>query len=161
MMPVQLRRALTLAGCLFALSGCAIVDAMKPPPASASTAPSGEAVQQAAVPLTPPLPAGEASPGAGSGPDAVKPLQPKALVGMTPDEIRAMLGAPSSERADPPATVWTWRHERCEVDVFFYMDIGNQAFRALTYEFRGAKRREAKCLGALKKETDRGRRAQN
>lgn len=134
---------------------------MAPPPESASTAPSAEAVQQAAVPLTPPLPGEEASPGAGPASDAIKPLQPKSLVGMTPDEIRAMLGAPASERADPPATVWTWRHERCEVDVFFYMDIGNQTFRALTYEFRGAKRREAKCLGALKEETDRGRRAQN
>ncbi|MPY69599.1 MAG: hypothetical protein GEU92_05895 [Alphaproteobacteria bacterium] len=161
MMPVQLRRALALAGCLFALSGCAMLDAMKPLPERAPKVPPRDAVQQAAVPLTPPLPGGESSPGAGSGPGAVKPLQPKALVGMTPDEIRAMLGAPASERSDPPATVWTWRHERCEVDVFFYMDIGNQTFRALTYEFRGAKRREARCLGALKEETDRGRRAQN
>jgi hypothetical protein len=158
---VSLCRWLAHAVCIAALSGCAVIDMMKPRQAEggpAAVQPAKDAPpEKAASPAAPPVQQAVAVPD--PKPAAPTSLAPRTLVGMTPEAVQKMLGAPAAQRSDPPATVWSWRHGKCEVEVFFYLDLGSQTMRALTYEFRGAPRREARCLGALKQEADRGRRA--
>jgi hypothetical protein len=149
MSPIGWLRSGALAGGLAALAGCGIVDAMNrdlaggnsPPPAQhaplsspASASPPGEVAKSTPAPL----------------PEA-KPEPPGRLVGMSPDEARALLGAPADQRSDPPAVVWTWRNNRCQLELFFYMDVSDRNLRALTYEVTGGGQRLSTCLGELSK----------
>ena len=63
-----------------------------------------------------------------------EPIDPARLVGLTQDQTRALIGPPTSVRSEPPAVVWTYGSAGCGLDIFFYLDLASQTFKALTYE---------------------------
>lgn len=69
-------------------------------------------------------------------PGSIAAIRPDALVGLTPDEVAALIGRPASTTDQPPATVWLYRTNHCALDVFFYMDVGSKTFRALTFNLK-------------------------
>lgn len=86
-------------------------------------------------------------------PSPVLPLDPQRLIGMNRAETFAALGTPSQIREMSPATVWRYAMGRCELDLYFFMDLGSNAFRVLTYDVRteisGSAEQQA-CLGRLR-----------
>lgn len=69
-------------------------------------------------------------------PSVVKPaLEPQALVGLGEDDVNRLLGKPGELRNDPPAMVWQYVAGDCRLDLFFYLDLKSQDFRALAYSF--------------------------
>lgn len=101
----------------------------------------------------PPPTAPEAMPAPVPARPPVRPLNPKRLVGMTREQVTALIGRPHTVNDNPPATVWVYRTEGCTLDVMFYMDIGTRTFRALAYEVKpsGAEHlAEPECLGRIR-----------
>ena len=87
-------------------------------------------------------------------------VEPQSLVGLGEEEITQMLGEPREVRNDPPAMVWNYVVNECRLDLFFYLDLKSQDFRALAYNFEpnttsdGAKKA---CLARIQ-EANRDRR---
>lgn len=82
-----------------------------------------------------------------------EPINPKRLVGLTREQVTALIGRPRAVNDNPPATVWVYRTEGCTLDVMFYMDIGTRTFRALAYEVKpnGPDHlAEPECLGRIR-----------
>ena len=61
-------------------------------------------------------------------------FDPHRLIGLNYDEATSIAGKPADTRDEPPASVWRYRVEECFVDIYFYMDMGTQQFRALAYD---------------------------
>lgn len=121
--------ALALAGCsqLIGSAEPETGSGAPPPPSSAGTkasAPSGSLAALPPVPVPPP----KERPGPA--------LDPERLLGLTQEETRRLMGTPGGVREEPPAVVWTYASAGCGLDVFFYMDLANQAFRALAYDLK-------------------------
>jgi hypothetical protein len=72
-------------------------------------------------------------------PKAAGTFDPHRLIGLNYDEAASIAGKPADTRDEPPASVWRYRVEECFVDVYFYMDMGTQQFRALAYEVKPSK----------------------
>jgi hypothetical protein len=70
----------------------------------------------------------------------VPPTRPAAptlsLVGKNETELRAMLGAPTSEEDRPPGKRWRYRDGQCTLDVQLYPDIQTKQFGTLAYEVK-------------------------
>jgi hypothetical protein len=87
-------------------------------------------------------------------------MEPQALVGLGEEDVTRMLGEPRDVRNDPPAMVWNYAVNECRLDLFFYLDLKSQDFRALAYNFEpnttsdGAKKA---CLARIQ-EANRDRR---
>lgn len=87
-------------------------------------------------------------------------MEPQTLVGLGEEEVTRMLGEPREVRNDPPAMVWNYAVNECRLDLFFYLDLKSQDFRALAYNFEpnttsdGAKKA---CLARIQ-EANRDRR---
>lgn len=62
-------------------------------------------------------------------------IEPQALVGLGEEDITRLLGEPNEVRNDPPAMVWNYGANDCKFDLFFYLDLKSQDFRALAYNF--------------------------
>jgi glucose/arabinose dehydrogenase len=58
------------------------------------------------------------------------------LVGKSETELRAMLGAPTSEEDRPPGKRWRYRDGQCTLDVQLYPDVQTKQFGTLAYEVR-------------------------
>lgn len=80
------------------------------------------------------------------------------LVGMTPEEMRKLLGRPTQLVANPPAEIWTYDASDCRLSVFFYPQVGANSYRALVYEVENGaaeqtnlskRERENRCLNEL------------
>ncbi|MGE0748063.1 MAG: hypothetical protein AB7K86_22570 [Rhodospirillales bacterium] len=129
-----------------ALSGCAMLG--EQPPVESPAGP--EAVAQEPEPepsvadKTPPLP--KPRPRIAARPRVDAPAQPQPpasqpapsadpnqVVGMTEAEATGLIGPPHRSDVEPPARVWVYDGERCTLRVFFYLDLGREAFRALTW----------------------------
>jgi hypothetical protein len=108
--------AATLAGCEGLGLGPATPAASPAPPG-----PPPEAPRTAHVVPPPP-------------PPAPSPLTEIKLVGLSEDEVQALLGPPAVAADRPPAKVWQYRAGSCSVDVYFYLDVGRNAFYALHYD---------------------------
>ena len=103
----------------------------------------------------------EAKPKPPVPPPPPKPsMEPQALVGLGEEEVTRMLGETRAVRTDPPAMVWNYAVNVCRLDLFFYLDLKSQDFRALAYNFEpnttsdGAKKA---CLARIQ-EANRDRR---
>ncbi len=87
-------------------------------------------------------------------------IEPQSLVGLGEEDITRLLGEPREVRNDPPAMVWNYAVNGCRFDLFFYLDLKSQDFRALAYNFEpnttsdGAKK---VCLARIQ-EANRDRR---
>ena len=59
------------------------------------------------------------------------------LIGLDQSGAMRLLG-PATEKSDePPATVWRYKTESCELDLFFYLDLRSGSMRTLHYSFKG------------------------
>jgi hypothetical protein len=75
---------------------------------------------------------------------AAKAFDPETLIGLQPAQAIAALGNPGSVQERSPSMVWRYNAKGCALDLFFYMDLGANAFRVLAYEFKaGASPRRA------------------
>src|SRR5262245_39009315 len=96
-----------------------------PPAASTSPEPTDvPAASQAAVSNDPP--ARPATTGAAA----------LALAGKSETELRAMLGAPTSEEDRPPGKRWRYRDGQCTLDIQLYPDVQTKQFGTLAYEVK-------------------------
>jgi hypothetical protein len=67
----------------------------------------------------------------------VDPDDPKRLVGLDLPETAVLLGDPAISEEQPPGKILTYVVDQCRLQVFFYPDLTDQHFKALTYEFTG------------------------
>lgn len=56
------------------------------------------------------------------------------MVGLSEEEVSELLGDPTARADRPPAKVWQYRADNCAVDIYFYLDVGRNAFYALHYD---------------------------
>jgi hypothetical protein len=71
-----------------------------------------------------------------SAPSRAEPLDPDRVRGMTPSEALALLGEPTQRVQEAPATRWRYVTPRCELDLYFYLDLQSSVTRVLHYEVR-------------------------
>ena len=79
-------------------------------------------------------------------------IEPDTLVGLSPVEVRDLIGRPVTVADRAPARIWSYRSRECAVDVFFYLDVGSSTFRALTLDLkdsRGKATRAPHCLRSI------------
>jgi hypothetical protein len=62
---------------------------------------------------------------------------PKRLVGLNEAQTIGLLGDPFIAEERPPARIWTFSEGTCRLQVFFYPDLSDQHFEALTVSFSG------------------------
>ena len=60
--------------------------------------------------------------GGGSSGAGGASADPQALMGLSPNEVTAMMGQPELRRQEPPAEVWQYRTSTCVFDVYLYDD---------------------------------------
>jgi hypothetical protein len=58
------------------------------------------------------------------------------LVGKSETELRAVLGAPTSEENRPPGKLWRYRDGQCTLVVQLYPDVQTKQFGTLAYEVK-------------------------
>jgi hypothetical protein len=58
------------------------------------------------------------------------------LAGKSDNELRALLGAPTSEEERPPGKRWRYRDGQCTLDVQLYPDVQTKQFGTLAYEVK-------------------------
>ena len=58
------------------------------------------------------------------------------LVGKSETELRAVLGAPTSEEDRPPGKLWRYRDGQCTLVVQLYPDVQTKRFGTLAYEVK-------------------------
>jgi len=102
---------------------------------------------QSATPATPPAaeqpvaiepsPTAKAVPVPTPRPPPREPAPEIKLVGLSQSETETLLGPPSTSLDRPPAKVWQYRAGDCALDVYFYLDVGRNAFYALHYDSPG------------------------
>jgi len=104
-----------------------------------------------------------AAPQSSTAPDlrpGVKPpspprrIDPKSLVGKNQGDVRDMLGPPTTTQNAAPATIWRYTAQACSLEVFFYMDLGTNTLRALTYDAKPTEagsndEASSQCLGTI------------
>lgn len=74
------------------------------------------------------------------------------LIGLDQPGIESVLGAPSLRQDAAPAKIWWYGAGECMLSVFFYLDLKDQRFRAVSYEFTGedgGTDGERRCLGQI------------
>jgi hypothetical protein len=59
-----------------------------------------------------------------------------ALTGKSENELRALLGTPTSEEDRPPGKRWRYRDGQCTLDVQLYPDVQTKQFGTLAYEVK-------------------------
>jgi len=69
-------------------------------------------------------------------PDGALP-GPERLMGLTGDDLKALLGAPRFVRRDRPAEIWQYGTDTCVLDLFLYAGDKGGPHRVSHFEFRG------------------------
>ena len=62
---------------------------------------------------------------------------PSNLVGLEERDAARLFGAAAERSEEPPATVWRYKTDNCELDLYFYLDLKSGRMRALRYAFAG------------------------
>jgi hypothetical protein len=65
------------------------------------------------------------------------PPSPGNLVGLGEGDAVRLFGTAAERRAEPPATVWRYKTDNCQLDLYFYLDLKSGRMRALRYAFGG------------------------
>jgi hypothetical protein len=121
----------------------------KPPPATDALAPDTGVEVSAKVKPAAAMPAPFSPPDASAtGPAAP---QTSELIGLDQPGVTRLLGATAEQFEKPPAMVWRYKNANCELDLFFYLDLGSNRMRTLHYAVKGndpAKRQD--CLASLR-----------
>ncbi len=85
----------------------------------------------------------------------VEAPKPSDIAGKTPTTVRALLGAPTLTRREPPAEVWQYAGGACVIDIVFYPPGQAGGLRASHLDSRdldGAAMPPVDCLGLLARE---------
>ena len=61
-------------------------------------------------------------------------FDPRQLFGLDQVTVEDTMGKPEGIYQEPPATVWSYKGADCTLDVYFYLDIGSNKLRALSYD---------------------------
>ncbi|TWT12954.1 hypothetical protein [Reyranella sp. CPCC 100927] len=83
--------------------------------------------------------AGQSSASSASPKEPESPSAPAArpqLIGLGEEEVRAKLGAPTTEEERPPGKIWRYRRGGCTVNLSLYPDVQTRKFGTLTYEVK-------------------------
>jgi hypothetical protein len=82
---------------------------------------------------------------------------PSRLKGLSPLQVRSVLGTPMFTRRDAPAEIWQYRGRACTLDLFIYDENGAQkvAHYAVRSPQQQAKINEGQCLSELVSENAR------
>lgn len=94
--------------------------------------------------------AGCGTPGTGGGGGGAGSVDPETLMGLSPNEVAAMMGQPELRREETPAQVWQYRTGTCVFDVYFYDQGGRQ--QVTYYEARHRQQGTVSapsCLGQI------------
>jgi outer membrane biosynthesis protein TonB len=59
------------------------------------------------------------------------------LIGLDQPAATHLFGAATEQSEAPPATIWHYRSDTCELDLFFYLDLRSGKMRTLHYAFKG------------------------
>lgn len=98
----------------------------KTPPAATVRGTASGAIQASAA----------ASPTDGDTATAPPDSPQLALTGKTETELRALLGAPTSEETHPPGKQWRYRDGKCTLDIQLYPDVETKQFGTLAYKVK-------------------------
>lgn len=85
--------------------------------------------------------------GSGAGGGAAGSVDPETLMGLSPNEVSAMMGQPELRRQEQPAEIWQYRTGTCVFDVFFYDQGGRQ--QVTHYEARHRQQGTVSAPGCL------------
>jgi hypothetical protein len=119
------------------LSGCETIDGVLNPPPLPIAKPSPPATQPvvAHAQVTPakqkpkPPPPHETT----KEPEQVAAIDPDRLIGLDPQAVEKLLGAPAAISKGDPSLVWTYAGLGCSFQIIFYPDIRTTSFHALKY----------------------------
>ncbi len=90
-------------------------------------------------------------------PPAPTHYDPKLLIGLKPAQAIASLGNPASVMERSPSMVWRYNVKGCALELFFYMDLGDNAFRVLAYDMKSDTSSDVgarACLGHFRAAAD-------
>ena len=93
-------------------------------------------------------------------PDALQyqpQYDPQLLIGLKPSQAIASLGNPASVLERSPSMVWRYNIKGCALDLFFCMDLGDNAFRVLAYDMKAGTSSDVAaraCLGHFRAAAD-------
>lgn len=130
-----------LAFCL-AVSGCMTLGDTTTPPDVTAAPPVGDvqtATLEPALPAVPPKPRARrmwreaAHEPAPPTRDKVVTINPDSLIGMSPSDVRKLMGMPTQVRDDHLSREWVYASPGCNFRVFFYPNLNAASFRALKY----------------------------
>jgi hypothetical protein len=62
--------------------------------------------------------------------------EPFNLIGKSEDEVRTLLGPPTSVEERAPGKTWRYREGQCTVDIQLYPDVQTRRFGTLAYEVK-------------------------
>ncbi len=82
---------------------------------------------------------------------------PELLIGLKPAQAIASLGNPVTVLERSPSMVWRYNAKGCALDLFFYMDLGANAFRVLAYDMKAGTSSDVAaraCLGHIRAAAD-------
>ena len=82
---------------------------------------------------------------------------PELLIGLKPAQAIASLGNPATVVERSPSMVWRYNAKGCALDLFFYMDLGDNAFRVLAYDMKAGTPSDVAaraCLGQFRAAAD-------
>jgi hypothetical protein len=153
----QRRMRRNLAACFIltacGLSGCALFpekgnNSPGPPPEAAAAPPHRTPPANATPrPTRKPTPPDEAA-----AQREAAAIDPDRVIGMNEADARQWLGEPTERKDAPPATIWRYTGQDCEVEIYFYLDLQQRIMRALHYEVRGTdsgEQRPERCFQQL------------
>lgn len=82
------------------------------------------------------------------------PAAPKLAIGMTREQIEALLGSPAFLRRDPPAEFRRYRSEGCILELYFYPLGRHHVLKHLEVrESGGREADDARCLKNIVSDT--------
>ncbi len=146
---------------LVALTGCAAMEeiAQSLEANAAGAPPPAPKVKPKRVSPPPPRPKPEvalAAKGDGHPPGPAE-YDPELLIGLKPAQAIASLGNPATVVERSPSMVWRYNAKGCALDLFFYMDLGDNAFRVLAYDMKAGTSSDVAartCLGHFRAAAD-------
>lgn len=125
---MRFARTISLAP-LVLLAACGVAPQTTGGPGAAVTAPAAAGSQNAARP------------------DA-EAVDPSRLKGLSPPQVRSVLGKPVFTRRDAPAEIWQYRGRACTLDLFLYDEGGSQ--KVAYWAVRSPQPvNESQCMGEL------------
>ncbi|HXQ52720.1 MAG TPA: hypothetical protein VN802_16620 [Stellaceae bacterium] len=141
-------------------AACAMTEPTPPPASPVASAAEPEEIAPPPHPARKPappapavasLPAPEAVP-VPEPPPPVDGLGFARLQGLDQAETASILGEPLQRADAPPAQLWRYAGQDCELGVYFYLDLESRKMRVLHYEVRntdGSDRSQQRCYDEL------------